>query len=148
MKNTILTFSMLLVSGIAFPQTVASKDIQIKTAVMAAPEEKRADAMVYGYGENGEFMVLRQGKNEMVCIADDPNSPGFSVAAYQNDLEPFMIRGRELKKEGKSFQEIFDTREAEAKSGKLKMPKEGATLFVLTAEQENYNPSTGELTDP
>ena len=148
MKNTILTFSMLLVSGIAFSQTVASKDIQIKTAIMAAPEEKRADAMVYGYGENGEFMVLRQGKNEMVCIADDPNSPGFSVAAYQNDLEPFMIRGRELKKEGKSFQEIFDTREAEAKSGKLKMPKEGATLFVLTAEQENYNPSTGEVTDP
>ncbi|MBB6327415.1 hypothetical protein FHS59_003058 [Algoriphagus iocasae] len=148
MKNTILTFSMLLFSGIAFSQTVASKDIQIKTAVMAAPEEKRADAMVYGYGENGEFMVLRQGKNEMVCIADDPNSPGFSVAAYQNDLEPFMIRGRELKKEGKSFQEIFDTREAEAKSGKLKMPKEGATLFVLTAEQENYNPSTGEVTDP
>ncbi|MBN3583257.1 hypothetical protein JYB64_12730 [Algoriphagus aestuarii] len=148
MKNTILTFSLLMLSGIAFSQTIPSKEIQIKTALLAAPEEKRAEAMVYGYSESGEFMVLRQGKNEMICIADDPNAPGFSASAYQNDLEPFMQRGRDLKKEGKSFQEIFDTRETEAKSGKLKMPKDGATLFVLTAEAENYDISTGEVKDP
>jgi hypothetical protein len=56
-----------------------------------------------------------------------------------------MERGRQLKKEGKSFQEIFDTREAEGKSGKLELPKNGATLFVFTAEDENYNPKTGEV---
>src|SRR5690606_24570544 len=51
------------------------------------------------------------------------------------------------KKEGKAFQEIFDTRETEAKSGKLKMPKEGATLFVLTADAENYDSTTGTVSD-
>ena len=57
--------------------------------------------MVYGYDTNGNFVVLRNGTNEMICITDDPNSPGFSVSSYHKDLEPFMIRGRELKKEGK-----------------------------------------------
>jgi len=80
-------------------------------------------------------------------MTDDPNGKGFSVSCYQSDLEPFMVRGRELKKEGKSFQEIFDAREDEAKTGKLKMPKEGATLFVLTADDENYDLTSGEVTD-
>lgn len=133
----------------AFSQTamIPSKEVQIKTAVMAAPEEKQADATVLGYHENGELVELKKGTNEMICITDDPNGKGFSVSCYQAALEPFMIRGRELKKEGKSFQEIFDTREAEAKSGKLKMPNEGATLFVLSGDAENYNPKTGDVSD-
>ena len=128
-------------------QTIPSKEVQIKTALMAAPEEKQAGAMVYGYDSSGEFVVLRKGTNEMICITDDPKTDGFSVSSYQNSLEPFMQRGRDLKKEGKTFQEIFDTREAEGKSGKLKMPTEGASLYVLTADKENYNPATGEVSD-
>lgn len=133
----------------AFSQTavIPSKEVQIKTAVLAAPEEKQNEATVLGYDENGELIALRKGTNEMICMADDPNGKGFSVSCYQSDLEPFMERGRELKKEGKSFQEIFDAREAEAKTGKLKMPKEGATLFVLTADDENYDLASGEVTD-
>ena len=133
----------------AFSQdaVVSSKEVQIKTAVLAAPEEKQDGAKVLGYNENGELVDLRQGTNEMICMADDPNGKGFSVSCYATDLEPFMQRGRELKKEGKDFQEIFDTREAEAKSGKLKMPKEGATLFVLSAEDENFNKETGDISD-
>lgn len=148
MKRLILIPLTLLYFFEGNAQTIPSKDVQIKTAIMAAPEDKRDGALVYGYDTNGNFVVLRNGTNEMICITDDPNSPGFSVSSYHKDLEPFMIRGRELKKEGKTFQEIFDTREAEAKSGKLKMPTEGATLFVLTAEAENYNSSTGEVSDP
>jgi hypothetical protein len=147
MKRLILIPLTLLYFFDGNAQTIPSKDVQIKTAIMAAPEDKREGALVYGYDTNGNFVVLRNGTNEMICITDDPNSPGFSVSSYHKDLEPFMVRGRELKKEGKTFQEIFDTREAEAKSGKLKMPKEGATLFVLTAEAENYNTSTGEVSD-
>lgn len=145
MKTTLATFIFCLFYITCFGQTIPSKEVQIKTATLAAPEDKRADATVYGYDSDGSFVVLRKGTNEMICIADDPKSEGFSVASYQSDLDPFMIRGRELKKEGKSFQEIFDTRETEAKNGTLKMPKDGATLFVLTGE--NYNPETGEVSD-
>jgi hypothetical protein len=114
---------------------------------MAAPEDKREGAMVYGYNEKGEFIVLRKGSNELVCLTDDPNSPGFNASCYHVGLEPFMERGRELKKEGKNFKEIFDIREEEVKSGKLKMPKDGATLFVLSADAENYDLKTGEVKD-
>ncbi|MCE7056987.1 hypothetical protein LZF95_20070 [Algoriphagus sp. AGSA1] len=127
---------------------VPTKEIQIKTAVLAAPEEKQSDASVLGYDQKGELTLLREGTNEMICLADDPNGKGFSVSCYHSDLEPFMKRGRELKKEGKSFQEIFDIRESEAKNGKLKLPKDGATLFVLTADAEHYDSTTGDVSDP
>jgi hypothetical protein len=125
-------------------QTIPSAEVQIKVALLACPEESREHAMVYGYSAKGEFMVLRSGSNEMVCLADDPASPGLSVSCYHKSLEPFMERGRLLKKQGKSFQEIFDIREQEAKSGKLVLPKQPASLVVLSAAAEDYNASTGE----
>ena len=129
----------------AFAQEMPSSAIQIKTALLAAPDEKKEGAMVYGYSPKGEWIVLRKGTNDMVCITDDPEGKGFSVSCYNSSVEPFMERGRELKKEGKSFQEIFDAREAEGKSGKLKLPTDGATLFVLNADEENYDSKTGEV---
>jgi hypothetical protein len=126
-------------------QEIPSKEIQIKTALLAAPEELKEGAMVYGYDEKGEFIVLRKGSNDLICLTDDPKAPGFSASCYHKDLDTFMERGRQLKKEGKNAKEIFDIRESEAKSGKLKMPKDGATLFVLTADEADYNLKTGEV---
>ncbi|AWW28745.1 hypothetical protein DN752_00555 [Echinicola strongylocentroti] len=127
--------------------SIPPKDIQIKVAVLAAPEENRKGAKVYGYNAQGEFTVLREGENEMICIGDDPKQNGLSVACYQEDLEPFMQRGRELKKEGKSFREIFDIREEEVQAGSLTMPDNGATLFVLTADEKEVDWSKGKVLD-
>jgi hypothetical protein len=125
---------------------IPSAEIQINVAVLAAPEDKRSGAMVYGYDAKGEFVVLRMGTNELVCLADNPKQEGLSVSCYHRDLEPFMARGRELKAAGKTFQEIFDIREAEAKSGKLVMPKQASNLQVYSAPADAYNPVTGEVT--
>jgi hypothetical protein len=141
----IYMFLLIISASMCYAQT-PSAEIQIKTAVLAAPEDKRAAAMVYGYDAKGEFVVLRKGTNEMICIADNPNQAGLSVSCYHKDLEPFMARGRALKDEGKSFQEIFDMREAEAKSGKLVMPKQACNLQVYSAKAEDYNAITGEVT--
>jgi hypothetical protein len=145
--NKLFTFLSLVAfySGCA-QTTIPSAEIQIKTAVLAAPADKRDSAMVYGYSPAGDLIVLRKGLNEMVCIADDPKQPGFSVACYQRDLDPFMARGRDLKKAGKSQKEIFDIREQEVKSGKLIIPK-GSALFVFSSAEENYNKVTGEITN-
>ncbi|MEO5979482.1 MAG: hypothetical protein ABIS36_23645 [Chryseolinea sp.] len=140
----LLSISSLMVRQ-TIAQTYPSKELQIRTAVLAAPEAQREKAMVYGYSDKGEFMVLRQGSNEMVCIADDPNQKGLNVSCYHKDLEPFMIRGRQLKKENKSFKEVFDIREAEVKSGKLMMPKQPTTLFAYSASADDYNDQTGEV---
>lgn len=145
MKGLFFLFLSSFVVLSAYSQ-IPSAEVQIKTAVLAAPADKRADAMVYGYDAKGEFVVLRKGKNELICIADDPKAKGFSVSCYHKDLEPFMARGRELKVQNKSFKEVFDIREAEAKSGKLKMPKQASNLQVYSAPAENYDPATGTVT--
>jgi hypothetical protein len=142
----IFTYLLASQAFILFSQ-VPSRDVQIKTALLASPEESRDKAQVYGYSEKGEFMILRKGQNEMVCLADDPANPGLSVSCYHKSLEPFMERGRQLKKEGKNMQEQFDIREQEVKNRILKMPAQPATLFVYTAPKEKYNPQTGEVTD-
>ena len=140
-------FSLLSFGFSSFAQTIPPTEIQIKTALLAAPEESREKAMVYGYSEKGEFIVLRKGENEMVCLTDDPTTPGLNVSCYHKSLDAFMERGRQLKKEGKNFQQSFDIREQEVKSGKLKMPAQPATLFVYTAPKEKFNTATGEATD-
>lgn len=56
-----------------------------------------------------------------------------------------MARGRALKKEGKSFREIFDIREEEVKTGVLSMPDNGATLYVFSADESDVDWSTGKV---
>lgn len=147
MKKLLTLFATLsFFSG--FSQTaIPTAEIQLKSAILAAPADKRDSALVYGYSPGGEFIVLRKGLNEMICIADDPKQTGFSVACYHRDLDPFMARGRELRKAGKSRKEIFDTRESEAKSGKLKMPKGPTTLLIYSTTDENFNKTTGEVSN-
>jgi hypothetical protein len=146
MKKIYLNVLLALFATGAFAQTaVPTPDLQIKSALLAAPADKRAEATVYGFAGKEELVVLRQGKNEMVCLADNPFVTGFSASCYHRDLQPFMARGQELRKQGKTGQQIFDLREAEVKAGKLTMPKQPTTLFVLSAPEENYNRTTGEV---
>lgn len=146
MKAVLVFLFLLLISFSSQGQLNApSPEVQIKTALLAAPEDKRDGAAVYGYSEKGDLVLLRKGSNEMICLADDPGKSGFSASCYHRDLEPFMARGRTLRKEGKNTQEIFDTREQEVKSGKLKMPAQPTSLFVFAASDENFNRTTGEV---
>ena len=46
--------------GFASAQNIPSADVQIKVALMAAPEESKAKAMVYGYSPKGDFIVLQK----------------------------------------------------------------------------------------
>lgn len=144
MKKLFFCLMAVSISSAGLAQ-IPSPDAQIKAALWAAPEDKRADATVYGYDDKGKIVLLRKGKNEIVCVGDDPKVAGLNVSCYHKDLEPFMARGRELKAQGKSFREIFDIREAEAKSGKLRMPKQAANLQVFTATADNFDSATGNV---
>ena len=140
------TFLFLLGSICALAasaQEIPNKDRQISQAVMAAPQDQRADATVLGYTINGEVVTLREGNGNLICLANNPSASRFSVACYHKDLEPFMARGRELKAQGLDFKTIFDTREEEVKSGKLLLPQ-NSTLMVLSGEEE---PETGFIRD-
>ena len=144
-------FSILIIlvfSTFANAQSeILPPEVQIATAVLAAPETKRSEAMVYGYNQQGEMVVLREGSNNLICIADDPDFDGIQVACYSKKLEPFMSRGRELSSQGKSEMEKRKIRKEEADAGKLKMPDSPSTLYVFSGSAENYDKTTGELKD-
>ena len=110
-------------------------DVQIQQAMLALPEEFRDGAMVLGYKGASELSVIREGNNAMICLADDPQKDGFNVVGYHKDLDPFMKRGRILKKEGKSAKEIFELREKEVKSGNINIPK-GSLLYVVSGQYD------------
>jgi hypothetical protein len=124
---------------------MSSADVQIKSALLAAPLEKRDSCAVYGYLADTELTLLRKGTNEMVCLGDDPLVPGFSVACYLRELEPFMQRGRELRKQGIKDQQLFDEREREVKEGTLPMPKQPAALYVYSAKDADVDHATGDV---
>lgn len=121
---------------------IDSDEALIATALMAAPKKSRMGCKVIGYNMAGEFVTLKEGNNEFICLADNPNLDGFSAACYHKDLEPFMARGRELRSEGKTGKEIFDIREEEVKSGKLVMGKAGSTLHIYFGSETLYDPET------
>jgi hypothetical protein len=127
--------------------TIPASATQIKLALLAAPDDGKEEATVYGYSPGKELILLRKGKNELICLSDDPAQPGLSVACYHRDLEAFMKRGRDLRKAGKSPKEIFDIREQEAKEGRLIMPKVPASLYVYSAQAKDYDHMKGEVTN-
>lgn len=149
MSRHIQSLAFLIVILFSFSanaqEKIPSPEVQIKTAVLAAPEHTREGAKVYGYDQNGKMVVLREGTNNMICLADDPKREGISVACYSKKLEPFMARGRELVAEGKSELEKREIRKKEVEEGKLKMPDAPSTLYIFSGDEDNYNPSTGEL---
>ena len=146
MRYILLLLSLTVVNGI-FGQDVLPADIQIKTATLPAPEEDKDGAMVYGYDRQGNLVVLREGSNNLVCIADNPAKEGISVSCYSKKLEPFMARGRELNEQGLNFEQKMKIRGEEIKTGSLSMPEEPSMMYVFFGKQENYDPETGNLKD-
>ncbi len=127
-------------------RAIDSDEALIATALMAAPAESRAGCKVIGFNMAGEFTTLREGNNEFIVLADNPTKDGFNAACYHKDLEPFMARGRALRAEGKTAQEIFAIREAEMKSGKLQIPQ-GATLHIYYGSETVFDPKTSAVKD-
>lgn len=118
---------------------------QIEAAVSPAPVDMRDGATVLGYNAEGELVILREGSNELICLADDPKADRFHVACYYEDLEPFMKRGRELRREGLEREQIMETRRREIESGDLHWPEKPMALYSLSGSENGYDYSTGQL---
>jgi hypothetical protein len=145
MKMRIACWTLLLGSTLAAAE-VPSPDTQIAAAILAAPSELREGAAVLGYNPKGELVTLREGKNELICLASDPGKSSFSVACYHRELEPYMARGRELLAQKITGQRRNDIRWKEVAEGKLALPREPRTLYVLTGAA--FDRASGKVTDP
>ena len=98
-----------------------------------------------GYNPQSELVRLREGKNELICLANDPSKTSFSVACYHRDLEPYMARGRELAAQKVTGQKRNDILWKEVAEGKLSLPREPRTLYVLTGT--SFDVGSGKVTD-
>ena len=144
MKLTPL-FPIVFLASIAAAADVPSPQVQIAGAVLAAPAELRAGAAVLGYDAQGGRVLIREGKNELICLATDPTRTAFNVACYHKDLEPFMARGRELLAQKVTGAKRNEIRFKEVEEGKLPMPKQPRVLYVLTGT--SFDPASGKVQD-
>jgi hypothetical protein len=140
---TALTIIIMASAGSA--ADLPSAQVQIAGAVLAAPAELRDGAAVLGFDAQGHRVQIREGKNELICLASDPAKTAFNVACYHKDLEPFMARGRELLAQGVTGAKRNEIRFKEIEDGKLAMPKQPRTLYVLTGS--SFDAATGKVQD-
>ncbi len=153
------TLRALVVSGLCAtvtaaqaPESAAAAAIppaaeQMAAAVLPLPPTLRAGARVLGYDANRKMVELRAGAagNGMTCLADMPGDERFHVACYASTMEPFMLRGRELRAQGVKGDTVDVVRFKEVKEGKLKMPTQPAALYSLTGKVSGWNGATGQL---
>ncbi|MDH5598825.1 MAG: hypothetical protein OEY34_06865 [Cyclobacteriaceae bacterium] len=144
-KNNLILILFIIIPFVSQCQPeIPNKEIQIASAVFPLPEKDRDGATVMGYNSENKLVVIRQGSNNFICIADNPEQDGLNIACYPKELDPFMARGRELRANGKNMQEIMKIRGQEVKDGKLKMPDK-ATLHILSGADAYYDQEKGEV---
>jgi hypothetical protein len=116
----------------------------IASAVMAAPLTLRDSAEVRAWTADDRLVTLREGSNGIICLADRPGDGRFGAACYHDSLEPFMERGRQLRREGIQGEARNRARWDEIEAGTLPMPA-AAMVYNLGFPTEDFDPAT---TDP
>ncbi len=129
-------------------QSVPPVDLQVAAAVLPLPKEMRDGAGVLGYRTAGKLESLRPAKNGMLCLADDPAEQGYHASCYHESMEPFMLRGRQLRAAGTKGTQVDTVRFAEVTSGKLSMPTAPASLYQIFAPVNDFSLATGTVSKP
>ena len=146
MKAILTVTCLLLASTVVLAASPSlSPEQQIAAALSPAPPEARDTATVLGHSTDGGVQPLRQGSGDLICLADDPSDDRFHVACYHQDLEPFMARGRQLRAQDISRDEVQRMREEEIEAGKLVIPPGPTALYSLTGPSGSFDPATGEV---
>jgi hypothetical protein len=86
---------LVIMASIAAAADAPSPQVQIAGAVLAAPVELREGAAVLGFDTQGGRVQIREGKNDLICLATDPTKTAFNVACYHKDWA-IHVPGREL----------------------------------------------------
>jgi hypothetical protein len=146
MKARLTASCLLIASTVVLAASPSlSREQQIAAAVSPAPPEARDTATVLGHSGDGGVQPLRQGTGDLICLADDPSDDRFHVACYHQDLEPFMARGRQLRAQDVSRDEVQRIREEEIEAGKLVIPPGPTALYSLTGPAGSFDPATGDV---
>lgn len=116
----------------------------VESAALAAPASLREAAEVRAWTADDRLVTLREGSNDIICLADRPGDDSFAAACYHDSLEPFMARGRELRRQGVRGEARNRARWEEIRAGTIPMP-EAAMVYNLAFPTEDFDPAG---TDP
>jgi hypothetical protein len=134
-----------LSAGQAAQKPFPTPEQQIAVAVMALPPNMQAGATVMGWKtKGGKMEVLRQGTNGMICLAQFAVEPRFHVSCYHEGIEPFMLRGRQLREQGIVAPQLDTVRYLEVSQGKIRMPGQAA-LYQLFGDSASWEPANNSL---
>ena len=137
-----------LLSLLALPSAGVSQSepnaALIAGAVEALPESYRDGAEIRAWTEAGELELVQAGSNEFICLGDRPGNETFQSSCYHVSLEPFMGRGRALRKEGLSGLEYQEARWELVERGELSMPDTPAMVYNFYHDDPNFDPRTDD----
>jgi len=137
-RNGFVLALLLLPAGVLRVAAQAPAAALVAGAVAAAPDSLRAGATVLA-SEEGKTRVVRKGSNGLVCLADEPGNDRFQTACYQESLEPFMARGRELRALKKTHAEIDSIRLADIKAKRYTIRRTPTALYNLAGPADSLD---------
>ncbi len=118
-----------------------SDDDAIATALMAAPPALAANAMVIRLDDAGDYEVLREGDNDLVCWdrSDQPNM-SFSVQCTSVGNLPRIRQNRAWAMSGQSAEETRAMQEAAEADGTREVSVYGSMYYTVAgADKESAN---------
>ena len=125
------------VAPVAYTQE-RNVDQQIANALLPLPADLQPGATVVAYDAGYNRTVLREGTNDLVCVADDALQNGFSVVCQHEKVEEYWLRGVQLLADGASRDERDQIRNEEMEQGKLPRPEAGQARYGLNgSNREN-----------
>lgn len=133
MKRMVLGVCMAaLAAGAPAAQSVED-EMAIATALMAAPPLLRDDAMVIRLADDGEYTVLREGDNDLVCW-DRSDEPGraFSVQCTSVGNMSRIQQNRAWAMSGKTDEEIDAMRDAAEADGSRALSQFGSVYYTVS----------------
>jgi hypothetical protein len=121
--------------------TAQSEDDAIATALMAAPPALQASAMVIRLDDAGDYAVLREGDNDLVCWdrSDQPNM-SFSVQCTSVGNLARIKQNRAWAMSGQSTEEIRALQDAAEADGTREVSVFGSMYYTMAgADADSAN---------
>jgi hypothetical protein len=132
-RASLLT-ATLLASAPCSAQPVLNSD-QTAQVVSALPTSMREGATVIKYDDAGEPVVLRQGSNDVFCVAV-PQTHQFAARCYSNALRPQRDLEGKLRAEGKNERDVQTAVKAAVAAGQIPQPEPGTVRYVRSGASE------------
>ena len=131
-------FAGLFVLFLSLSNCAVSQDYDLELASIPLAKGARPQATVVRFDELGDFEVLREGSNNLFCIADEPGDDRFSVECHPKAMMTYLER-KQKRALSDNKDELDRLIAEDIRTGTLAFPVGARSMFV----SGSINTSTG-----